>query len=156
MAASTTNTVVINAPFDLVWKITNDVANWTSLYTEYAKAEILERDGDTVRFRLTMHPDENGMVWSWVSERTSDRAAKSVQAHRVETGPFEFMNIRWTYAEEPDGVRMTWYQDFDMKPAAPVNNDQMVQRLNTNSRIQMDIIKDKIEAAAHAGASASS
>jgi hypothetical protein len=30
----------------------------------------------------------------------------------------------------------------------------MVQRLNTNSRIQMDIIRDKIEAAAHAGTSA--
>lgn len=154
MAASTTNTVVIDAPFDLVWKITNDVANWTSLYTEYAKAEILERDGDTVRFRLTMHPDENGMVWSWVSERTSNLETKTVRAHRVETGPFEFMNIRWTYAEEPDGVRMTWYQDFDMKPTAPVTNEQMVQRLNTNSRIQMDIIKDKIEAVAHAGTSA--
>lgn len=154
MAASTTNTVVIDAPFDLVWKITNDVANWTSLYTEYAKAEILERDGDTVRFRLTMHPDENGMVWSWVSERTSTLATKTVEAHRVETGPFEFMNIRWTYAEEAEGVRMTWYQDFSMKPTAPVTNEQMVQRLNTNSRIQMDIIKDKIEAAAHAATSA--
>ncbi|HEX3784159.1 MAG TPA: SRPBCC family protein [Pseudonocardiaceae bacterium] len=153
MAAHTTNTIVIDAPFQLVWDITNDVANWTSLYTEYAKAEILERDGDTVTFRLTMHPDENGMVWSWVSERTSNLETKSVAAHRVETGPFEFMNIRWTYAEEPDGVRMTWIQDFDMKPAAPVNNSQMTDRLNTNSKIQMDIIKDKIEAAARTGAS---
>jgi aromatase len=153
MPAHTTNTIVIDAPFQLVWDITNDVANWTSLYTEYAKAEILERDGDTVTFRLTMQPDENGMVWSWVSERTSNLETKSVAAHRIETGPFEFMNIRWTYAEESGGVRMTWIQDFDMKPAAPVNNSQMVERLNTNSKIQMDVIKNKIEAAARAGAS---
>ena len=50
--------------------MTNDVESWPELFTEYASAEILDREGDTVRFRLTMHPDENGKVWSWVSERT--------------------------------------------------------------------------------------
>ena len=54
----------------------NDVERWPELFTEYASAEILERDGDTVRFRLTMHPDpeHGGQVWSWVSERTADPA----------------------------------------------------------------------------------
>ena len=35
----------------------NDIERWPELFTEYASAEILERDGDTVRFRLTTHPD---------------------------------------------------------------------------------------------------
>ena len=69
------NSVLIDADFDLVWDVTNDVEHWPELFTEYASAEILERDGDTVRFRLTMHPDENGTAWSWVSERTLDRAS---------------------------------------------------------------------------------
>ena len=105
MSKITDNAVVINAPIDLVWEITNDVANWTSLFTEYAAAEILERNGDTVRFRLTMHPDQNGKVWSWVSERTPDPKTRTVKAHRVETGPFDFMNIQWFFETVEGGTK---------------------------------------------------
>lgn len=146
MAGHTEQSIVIDAPFQLVWDMTNDVPSWPELFTEYAAAEVLERDGDTVTFRLTMHPDEDGKVWSWVSQRHADLASKQVRAHRVETGPFEYMNIHWTYAETPDGVLMTWIQDFQMKPAAPVTDQQMTARLNHNSPIQLKVIKDKIEA----------
>ncbi|MBV8932673.1 MAG: SRPBCC family protein [Kutzneria sp.] len=146
--------ILIDAPFQLVWDITNDVANWASLFTEYASAEIVDREGDTVTFRLTMHPDENGKVWSWVSQRTMDLASKQVNAHRVETGPFEYMNIHWTYREEDGGTRMTWIQDFHMKPTAPVDDEAMTNRINTNSPVQMAVIKDKVESAARAAARA--
>ncbi|MFV2108903.1 SRPBCC family protein [Micromonospora sp. LOL_015] len=141
----TENSVVIAAPVDLVWAVTNDVDRWPDLFTEYASVQIVHRQGDTVRFRLTMHPDENGTVWSWVSERTADRSRRRVLAHRVETGPFEYMRIRWDYAEVPGGTRMTWVQDFAMRPTAPLDNAGMTERINTNSRIQLDIIRDRIE-----------
>lgn len=144
----TENSIVIGAPFDLVWDMTNDVPSWAGLFSEYAEATVLERHGDTVRFRLTMHPDENGDVWSWVSERTPDRDARVVHAHRVETGPFEYMNIRWTYREVEGGVEMRWFQDFHMKPAAPVDDARMTERINTNTAIQMARIKQIIERAA--------
>ncbi|MEU1838041.1 SRPBCC family protein [Micromonospora chersina] len=146
----TENAVDIAAPLPLVWEITNDVARWTELFTEYAVAEILHADGDTVRFRLTMHPDENGTSWSWVSERTADPATREVHARRVETGPFEYMRIHWRYDEIPGGTRMTWVQDFAMKPTAPVDNAGMTERINTNSKVQLAVIKERIERA-HAG-----
>src|SRR5205814_7476225 len=105
MAARTDNSVVISAPLDLVWEITNDVENWTDLFTEYSEAKILERNGNTILFRLSMHPDENGKVWSWVSERTSDPETHTVKSHRVETGPFEHMNIEWYYEPVEGGTR---------------------------------------------------
>jgi len=145
MPAHTENSVVIDAPLDLVWDVTNDVASWPDLFTEYAKAEILDHTGDTVRFRLTMHPDENGKVWSWVSERTADPATHTVQAHRVETGPFEYMKIYWSYEAVDGGTEMRWVQDFQMKPTAPVDDTQMAERINKNSPIQMTTIKEKIE-----------
>ena len=80
------NTITIDAPMDLVWDMTNDVEGWPQLFTEYASTEIVERDGDTVRFRIAMHPDANGTVWAWVSERTPDPASRTVVARRVETG----------------------------------------------------------------------
>ncbi|MEU9825525.1 SRPBCC family protein [Micromonospora chersina] len=146
----TENAVDIAAPLPLVWEITNDVARWTELFTEYAVVDILHREGDTVRFRLTMHPDENGTSWSWVSERTADPATREVHARRVETGPFEYMRIHWRYDEIPGGTRMTWVQDFAMKPTAPVDNVGMTERINTNSKVQLAVIKERIERA-HAG-----
>jgi aromatase len=145
MSKRTDNEIVINAPLSKLWDITNDVENWPNLFTEYASAEILERRGNTVRFRLTMHPDNNGKVWSWVSERTTDPEKRTVEAHRVETGPFDFMNIWWYYEEVPGGTKMRWVQEFHMKPEAPVNDDWMENNINTNTKTQMSIIKDRVE-----------
>jgi aromatase len=145
----TDNSIVIHAPMKVVWDMTNDVANWPQLFSEYASAEILEETADGVLFRLTMHPDEDGNVWSWISRRTPDPVARNVRAERVETGPFEYMQIFWEYHEQPDGsVKMRWVQDFHMKPQAPVNDEQMTMHLNKNTKIQMKLIKDKVEAAA--------
>lgn len=145
MAGHTESSIVINAPMELVWDMTNDLERWPTLFSEYAETTVLERTGDTVRFRLTMHPDENGKIWSWVSERTPDPKTRTVKARRVETGPFEYMNIEWFYEPVDGGVRMRWVQDFHMKPQAPVNDEQMTERINTNSKVQMALIKEKVE-----------
>jgi aromatase len=147
----TDNAIVIDAPMDLVWDMTNDVASWPELFDEYASAEILQRDGDTVRFRLTMHPDANGDAWSWVSERTADRAAREVRAHRVETGWFAYMNLFWQYGEVPGGVELRWRQDFRMKPGSPVGLEAMTERIDGNSPVQLKLIKERIERVARAG-----
>jgi aromatase len=151
MPGYTDNSIDIDAPMDLVWEMTNDVPNWPGLFSEYASAEVLERSGDRVVFRLTMHPDEQDRTWSWVSERVLDPAARTVTAHRVETGPFEYMNIHWTYEEIATGVRMRWRQEFAMRPEAPVDDAGMTERINANTPVQMKLIKQKVEAA-HEGA----
>jgi aromatase len=145
MAGHSVNSIVVNSSLDHVWDVTNDVAGWPELFSEYAAAEILEKTDDTVRFRLTMFPDEQGRVWSWVSERRLDRANGVVNAVRVETGPFEYMNIRWEYRETGGGVEMRWTQDFHMKPTAPVDDAAMQERINTNTPIQLARIKSIIE-----------
>lgn len=148
MAGHTENTVVIAAPMDLVWEMTNDVPSWPTLFSEYAAAEVLSQEDNTVRFRLTMHPDENGNVWSWVSERVLDPQTRTVRARRVEPGPFEYMSISWAYRPVEEGVEMHWVQDFHMRPEAPVDDAAMTDRINRNTPIQMARIKDQVEQAA--------
>ncbi|MDQ2583738.1 SRPBCC family protein [Saccharothrix yanglingensis] len=145
MAGHTENEVVVDAPMDVVWERTNDVERWPELFSEYASAEVLERDGNRVLFRLTMHPDPDGKVWSWVSERVADPVTRTVTARRVETGPFEHMDIRWTYEQVDGGVRMRWVQDFAMKPGAPLDDDAMARRIDENTPVQMALIKRKVE-----------
>ncbi|MBX6766654.1 MAG: cupin domain-containing protein [Actinomadura rubrobrunea] len=146
MIGTTDNSIVIDAPVGYVFAKTNDVRGWPDLFTEYASVEVLEEEENAVTFRLTMHPDENGKAWSWVSRREWDPRTRTVRARRVETGPFEFMDIIWTFEElEPDRTRMRWVQHFRMKPDAPVDDEWMTGNINRNSVEQMRIIKERLE-----------
>jgi aromatase len=148
MAGHTDNAIVIDAPMELVWEMTNDLESWPQLFSEYAAVEILERRGATIQFRLTMHPDAQDRVWSWISERTPNPATRTVKAHRTETGPFEYMNLAWSYREVPGGIEMRWIQDFTMKATAHTDDADMTEYLNTNTKIQQARIKGLVEEAA--------
>jgi len=148
MAAHTDNSIFIDAPMDLVWRRTNDVESWTELFDEYGEAAVLSREENRITFRLSLHPDDNGKVWSWVSERRLDETSRTTISHRVETGPFKYMSLFWEYTEVRGGVRLRWVQDFEMKPGAPLDDDAMAIRINRNSLRQMARIKEILEEAA--------
>jgi len=150
MAAHTDNSVRIDAPLEFVWERMMDIESWPSLFSEYAKAEVVEEEGDRVVFRLTTHPDPeyDGRVWSWTSERIADPARHSSQSRRIETGPFQYMNIEWYFEDADGGTLMRWVQDFSMKPEAPANDEQAEQYMNKNTKEQMGVIKERLEAQA--------
>jgi aromatase len=147
MAAHTDNAVDIDAPRDYVWERMMDIESWPSLFSEYAKAEVIEEEGNTVKFRLTTHPDPEyeNQVWSWVSEREADPESYSSKSRRIETGPFEYMTIEWEFEELEDGTRMRWVQDFSMKPDAPADDETAQDYMNRNTKEQMGVIKEKLE-----------
>ena len=150
MAGHTDNEITIAAPMELVWDMTNDIEKWPGLFSEYASVEVMERDGDKVTFRLTMHPDADGKVWSWVSRRVLDVAERSVRARRLETGPFQYMELYWTYRETESGTVLRWVQEFTVKPEAPFDDVAMTVRLNAATRNNMNHIKAVLERAANA------
>jgi aromatase len=158
MAGHTDNAVEVNAPLKHVWDRMMDIEGWPSLFSEYAQAEVLERDGERIVFRLATHPDPeyDGKVWSWTSERVADPSTHSSKSRRIETGPFEYMNIEWYFEEIEGGTRMRWVQDFSMKPSAPNNDEQAEEYLNKNTKVQMGVIKEKLEAEAAGGGSGAS
>ncbi len=151
MAAHTDNEIVIDAPLDYVWDRMMDIEDWPNLFSEYAKAEVIEQEGENkVRFRLTTHPDpdNDGQVWSWVSEREADPASHTSKSRRIETGPFEYMNIEWYFEEADGGTKMRWVQDFSMKPSAPADDATAEGYMNKNTKTQMAVIKERLEKAA--------
>jgi aromatase len=150
MAAHTDNAVDIEAPLPYVWERMMDIEGWPELFSEYAEAEVVEQEGNRIVFRLTTHPDPeyDGKVWSWTSERVADSASHSSKSRRIETGPFEYMNIEWYFEETDAGTRMRWVQDFSMKPSAPANDEQAEQYMNKNTKEQMRVIKERLEAQA--------
>lgn len=141
------NSVLIHAPLEDVFRLTNNVRSWPTLFTEYASSEVLEEHENRVTFRLTTHPDEQGTQWSWVSTRWTDPEHKSTRSERdPSSGPFQQMVIRWWYDQVGEGdTVMTWEQTFTMKPDAPFTDEQATRHLDRQTKIQQGIIQERLE-----------
>jgi aromatase len=139
----TRNSIVINAPYSLVFDISNQIERWTELFgKEYAKAEVLERKGNEITFRLT---DEDSK--SWVSKRWLYKDLKFAYASRHDPMfPFRYMKIVWLYNETPEGIEMIWIQDFEMDPKFTKFTTQQIEGfINEHSVHNMKIFKEVIE-----------
>ena len=141
----TRNSIVINAPYDNVYDTSNNIERWTELFgDEYVKADILKREGNRVDFRLT---DNEGN--SWTSHRLFFKENNLAYAQKNEpTFPFKYMKIIWLYTPAPDGILMTWIQDFEMDPKAKYNDEQVEGFINKHSQDNLEIFKKVIEAEA--------
>jgi aromatase len=142
----TVNSIVINAPYELVFDISNKIERWTELFgDEYVKADVMERNGNEITFRLT---DEEGK--SWVSKRWLYKDQKFAYAQRWDSlFPFKYMKIVWFYTETPEGIKMAWIQDFEMNPKfTKFTADQIEEFINKHSQDNMKIFKKVIEAEA--------
>lgn len=147
----TRNSIVIAAPYSLVFDVSNKIERWTELFgDEYVKAEVLERKGNEITFRLT--DDENK---SWVSKRWLYKDLKFAYASRHEPMfPFRYMKIVWFYNETPHGIEMIWIQDFEMDPKfTKFTATQIEGFINEHSQHNLKIFKRVIEEEANKPAS---
>ena len=141
----TCNSVIINAPYDKVFDISNDIPRWTELFGgEYKKAEVVEKKDNKITFRLT---DDEGK--SWVSWRLLHKDHFYAYAERHEPKfPFVYMKIIWLYTVKPEGVELTWIQHFLMDNKAKFNDEQVEGFINKHSKENLQIFKRVIEQAA--------
>jgi len=142
----TANSVLINAPYDQVFDISNDIERWTELFGgEYKEAKILSREGNKLTFKLTDDEDR-----SWQSFRLLFKENYFAYAQKLPPEfPFKYMKIIWLYTPKPDGILMTWIQDFEMDDKAKFSDEQVVGLINKHSQENLQIFKKNIEAEAN-------
>ncbi|HIC90768.1 MAG TPA: polyketide cyclase [Syntrophaceae bacterium] len=139
--ARTENSILIKAPYDTVFDVTNDIERWPELFEEYKQAKILKREGNKITFQLT-----NKEGHTWRSSRVLDKEHYQCTAEREEPKfPFKYMKLKWLYENVSDGVKMTWIQEFEMDPKAKYTDDQVVNLINKHSVENMQRIKKIIE-----------
>lgn len=138
----TCNSIIINAPYDLVFNISNDIPRWTELFgSEYKMAEIISKGGDKLTFRLTDDEDK-----SWVSWRLLVKDKYFTYSERHEPKfPFNYMKIIWLYTVKPEGVELTWIQHFEMDEKAKFSDEQVEGFINKHSKENLLIFKKVIE-----------
>jgi aromatase len=147
----TQNSIVILKDFDTVFDLTNDIELWPQLFTEYEKAEVLDRNGNDITFSLTTFPEGDRPSRTWVSHRVIDKPGKQAMAERVKQSfPFKEMKIYWSYEQLPQnvGTVMTWVQKFEPTEECEWSSEKLEAFLNRNTRVQMQSIKEKIESGA--------
>lgn len=148
----TCNSIVIAAPYEKVFDISNDIPRWTELFgDEYKKAEVVGKEGNKITFRLTDEDDK-----SWQSWRLLFKDRYFAYAERQEPKfPFQYMKIVWLYtpvAMHPapvcacaQGVEMTWIQHFAMDEKAKFSDAQVEGFINEGSARNLKIFKEIIE-----------
>lgn len=138
----TCNSIVINAPYEKIFDISNDIPRWTELFGgEYRKAEVVKKEGNKITFRLT---DDEGK--SWQSFRVLCKDNYFAYAEREDPKfPFKFMKIVWLYTPKSGGIEMTWIQHFEMDEKAKFDDTQVEGFINKHSLDNLKIFKDVIE-----------
>jgi aromatase len=142
----TCNSIIINAPYDLVFDISNDIPRWTELFgSEYKKAEVVSKVGNKITFKLTDDEDK-----TWQSWRLLFKDKYFTYAERENPlFPFKFMKIIWLYTPKLSGTELTWIQHFEMDEKAKFNDEQVEGFINKHSKDNLKIFKEQIEKAAH-------
>ncbi|MBN3039752.1 MAG: SRPBCC family protein [Candidatus Omnitrophica bacterium] len=139
--AHTVNSIVINAPYEKVFDLSNDISRWKEYFKEYTGSEVIKTEGNKITFRLT---HENGN--SWISYRLLFKEDKFAYASRVEPMfPFGYMKIIWLYRKVEGGVEMTWIQDFTMDSKAKFSDEQVEGMINKHSAENLKNFKAIIE-----------
>ncbi len=138
----TSNSILIKAPYDKVFDVSNDIERWTELFGgEYKEAKILEREGNKLTFRLT---DDEGN--SWQSFRLLFKENYFAYAQKLPPEfPFKYMKIIWLYTPVSEGVLMSWIQHFQMDEKAKFDDNQVEEMVNKHSQENLNIFKRIIE-----------
>ncbi|GCE51435.1 aromatase [Thermosporothrix hazakensis] len=138
--------IVIQGDLDDIFAVTNDIERWPVLFNEYRQAKVLSshRDGRFQKLEFQLANEEGE---TWVSWRILDYQDHIAIAQRgTPKYPFLYMHLTWSYQQEADGVRMTWTQDFELDPAAPLTNEQVVKRMQTHMEENQKHFKQVLEA----------
>ncbi len=138
----TCNSIIINAPYDVIFDISNTIPRWTELFGgEYKEAIVVKKEKNKITFKLT---DKEGRTWQ--SFRLLFKENYLAYAEREEPKfPFEFMKIIWLYTPKPEGIELTWIQHFKMDSKAAFTDEQVEGFINQHSKENLKIFKAVIE-----------
>jgi aromatase len=142
------NSIDINADVHRVFDITNDIARWPEIFSEYSATKVISREREG-RYTEIVFELANAEGASWRSWRLLDHRGLTAIAERQDPlYPFEYMHLKWTYEPVPGGTRMTWIQDFELDDKVDVPLPKVLERMVTHTKQNQDAIRDKIESGA--------
>ena len=88
--------------------------------------------------------NEEGQTWrSWRILDFQERVA--IAQRGTPKFPFLYMHLTWLYEPVENGVLMTWIQDFEADPNAPLTNEQVLARMVSHMQNNQEHFKQVLE-----------
>ena len=137
-----TRSIIVNAPVEVTFDVSNRIDEWSKMIPEYLETEILGYEGRKIWFRLT---NQDGATWtSW---RMLHRPYIAYAERHDPVAPFEYNHITWLYQGLPGNTRtqMTWDMCFELgaerKHEEEAWQARMAEHTETNQRAMADYIE---------------
>ena len=133
--------IIVDAPIDFTFELSNRIDLWPEMMAEYSEAEIIKREGRMLWFRLR---HQTGNAWtSWRMLNPPHFAC----AERFEPkAPFKYMHLVWTYAAV--GARqteMTWDMCFELPDEQKHQEDEWSAKMLEHTAGNQERMKVYIE-----------
>lgn len=129
--ASVRKSIIVDAPVELVFKISNDLSLWPTLMPEYSSVEELDREGSKITFQLT---HESGLSWTSHRYLFPDEGV-AVAERDTPREPFVYMQMVWTYEKiDVDVTRMTWSMLFEPSADSDIALEDWLERLSEHGQ----------------------
>src|SRR5258708_2970073 len=130
MAGHVDNAIVIPAPLELVWRVSNELERWDR---EKHREMDAEDDGLRVTFKVT-HRDPSGRTWPFSGERCLYPESQTVFARRWGNPHHRYSVAWWLYTEEDGGTKVRCVQDFEMTEGSPAGDREMESIMEAGTR----------------------
>ncbi len=138
--------IIVNAPLETTFDISNQIESWPEMMVEYKEAEILKHEGRKVWFRLVNADDKE-----WTSWRMIYRPHFTYSERHEPRAPFKFMHLVWAYKDLGDGqTEMTWDMSFELPDDKRDQEGQWVEGIGEHTESNQAKMKAYIEARASA------
>jgi aromatase len=150
---STHHLISIALPPMQVLAIADDVPRWPELFPPCQAVEILERQDNTTRFRITAYANER--LVSWLSQRTVYKEQGRVDFVQLEPfAPLAVMKGTWWFKEVPGGTLIDFIHHFTLDTTLFAGIDDpafidaelaLCRAVDTNSHAELRVIRDICE-----------
>jgi aromatase len=145
VAGHTDVEVVVRAPLETVWTVSNAHELWSA---ERHKLYFSRDDGRWISFQVTSPPDERGRSWTYNVDRSQYPEQHTVYSRRWGNPELVYSVAWWLYSEVPEGTKIRCVQDFEMAADASVDDREMERIVENTSRGALTRMAARVEAAA--------
>ena len=134
--------IIVDAPIETTFDISNQIDLWPQMMEEYQEAEIVKREGKMIWFRLR---HQNGTTWtSWRMLHRPEFAC----AERFEPkAPFKYMHIVWSYKPtgNPRQTEMLWDMRFELPDDQKHKEEEFTANMAKHTESNQQKMKAYIE-----------
>ena len=149
MAGHVDQHVVVRAPLEVTWRLSNEHERWAADRHRLFDAS---DDGRRIVFQVTTPPDRDGRTWTYSVDRCMYPDRHLVYSRRFDNPAFAYSVAWWIYSEVDEGTRVRCVQDFEVSAGAPVDDRQMEETIAAGTAAALGRMAERVESAV-AGAS---